>query len=151
MKKKSRIPFIKTSFWLSSIVITDFYKRKKTSSVLKSYHYSHTCFFFSFSTHSVLQAVYEIEKLKNVRYWLRLGAFHKLHQHFLEGKGQKLRKKICWIEIRKCWHGVGDCQKSQKKAPKYFMDGPKSLYENYLFKFPDAFSHATDGAETTER
>ena len=99
MKKKSRIPFIKTSFWLSSIVITDFYKRKKTSSVLKSYHYSHTCFFFSFSTHSVLQAVYEIEKLKNVRYWLRLGAFHKLHQHFLEGKGQKLRKKIPGREV----------------------------------------------------
>ena len=45
----------------------------------------------------------------------------------------------------------GRGSKIAKKVLTYFMDGPKSLYENYLFKFPDAFSHATDGAETTER
>ena len=45
----------------------------------------------------------------------------------------------------------GRWSKIAQKTPTYFMDAPKSLYENYLFKFPDAFSHATDGAETTER
>ena len=45
--------------------------------------------------------------------------------------------------------GMGS--KIAKKVLTYLWTALKSLYENYLFKFPDAFSHATDGAETTER
>ena len=55
----------------------------------------------------------------------------------------RYKKMLTW--------GRGLSKIEKKKHRRTLWMAPKSLYENYLFKFPDAFSHATDGAETTER